>query len=875
MKRFFVVAFLLLLYIAPLIFVTSYSPTTLLEQEDRSVLSDGEGWLAGWAYRKQHNISGAAGAGENYTVCFDVWWDGAISTISDNGVSNPQYGMVNWPSSIYYNNATYITWQGGDTTPDIFVRMYNHTSRSWSATTNVAPSGLTSNDHAAPTIMLDGNGYIHLFFGYHSTTPMYHYKSDNSEDVSAFTKQSDFLEQGISSIAYPKAVSVGNNMYVFYSETDLDGSTIKRRFKLNISEDNGATFDNGQYIVMNYAGGTDYGVYAGHVAYYLDGPDPLFHMTWTYAEEGEPEPARKHAYHAYLNVTDSEMYSMGGTNLGANVTKDEADNYCLVFSDATNQTYIPALHVDTEGIPWIIYNTGTVLGGWGYYHTKWNGTGWNTPKYITNTGFKHQMFDFEITNTSEIIAYLPVSDIGVRGGDMEEWALSEGSWEKIRTLMYANETGYELNNPCVPYNASLDVSRTIRLIWCEMKDTIYTGFFRVYAFGNIFEANNIVSLEAKAQGNFDDFRVTSGNGVTLLDYWISDYDWKRKATVFVKIADDLANEQTIYTYYGNSEASDLSDAEATVTYYDDGTSGNWNTTVSGSATLTHSGGKLVAFEDSVDDAFAVGIIDSNWNMSYEILMDEQENELSTTHQNYFGYFDEDNIDELCGSSGTVAAKRRVNIIRYHQNDQNYPNQILVFYTDTSNDVWYWNDITGWSASAVFYEANGTLLMKMWSDGTTIYSDVIRAGTTLFTGVQGPPSIAISSVKGYFETPCLAWTQIFTDIHYFEASVPYFLGRNITIPEPVHGEWWAEEETEEETEPAWQVVNAITLYFAVPFDYWALNMILIFGGLIIMLVSVCLMAKKVRDRTITRDAGILLLFLFFVGWGLFIGGAVIG
>ena len=76
-------------------------------------------------------------------------------------------------------------------------------------------------------------------------------------------------------------------------------------------------------------------------------------------------------------------------------------------------------------------------------------------------------------------------------------------------------------------------------------------------------------------------------------------------------------------------------------------------------------------------------------------------------------------------------------------------------------------------------------------------------------------------------------------------------------------------------PSWEEAGEAVLIFEVPFDYWALNMGLIFGGLIIMLVSVCLMAVKIRDRTITRDAGILLLFLFCVGWGLFIGGTIIG
>ena len=83
------------------------------------------------------------------------------------------------------------------------------------------------------------------------------------------------------------------------------------------------------------------------------------------------------------------------------------------------------------------------------------------------------------------------------------------------------------------------------------------------------------------------------------------------------------------------------------------------------------------------------------------------------------------------------------------------------------------------------------------------------------------------------------------------------------------------DTLEYFELRWNLVSIVIIYFSVSANYWALNMSLIFGGLILMLVSVCILAKKVRDRNITNDAGILLLFLFCVGWGLFIGGTIIG
>jgi len=95
-------------------------------------------------------------------------------------------------------------------------------------------------------------------------------------------------------------------------------------------------------------------------------------------------------------------------------------------------------------------------------------------------------------------------------------------------------------------------------------------------------------------------------------------------------------------------------------------------------------------------------------------------------------------------------------------------------------------------------------------------------------------------------------------------------RNYILDEPAFFSFGDEEDM-----PDWHIVGSPILYFSVPFDYWALNMSLVFGGLILMLVSACLMARKVRDRTIMRDSMMILLLLFFVGWGLFIGGTIIG
>ena len=74
---------------------------------------------------------------------------------------------------------------------------------------------------------------------------------------------------------------------------------------------------------------------------------------------------------------------------------------------------------------------------------------------------------------------------------------------------------------------------------------------------------------------------------------------------------------------------------------------------------------------------------------------------------------------------------------------------------------------------------------------------------------------------------------------------------------------------------WQEVDSVTVYIQVPFDYWAFNMFLIFLGLVIVVASACLIAYSVRTGSVSRDRTMYLLFLFMLGWGLVLGGAMLG
>ena len=71
-------------------------------------------------------------------------------------------------------------------------------------------------------------------------------------------------------------------------------------------------------------------------------------------------------------------------------------------------------------------------------------------------------------------------------------------------------------------------------------------------------------------------------------------------------------------------------------------------------------------------------------------------------------------------------------------------------------------------------------------------------------------------------------------------------------------------------PQWNDAEDITVYFHVPFDYWAFDMLLIFLGLGMIILSTLYGAYKIRnDPDMNTMLVVLLLFMF--GFALFLGG----
>ncbi len=126
-----------------------------------------------------------------------------------------------------------------------------------------------------------------------------------------------------------------------------------------------------------------------------------------------------------------------------------------------------------------------------------------------------------------------------------------------------------------------------------------------------FDFNN-----AKADGS--DIRLTASDGVTLIPYWIEEWDFDTQATIWVRVPSISTTGTTVYLYYNNPAANSISDANTVFDFYDgfDGTALNTNkwTVANGNISQASVSGGLLTL--TATSAFIRILATSSFGMNY-------------------------------------------------------------------------------------------------------------------------------------------------------------------------------------------------------------------------------------------------------------------
>ena len=98
----------------------------------------------------------------------------------------PFYSTVIAPHAVVVRGQVYCAFQNTKGQPTVMV--YDVTKQAWDGPVYASQFGLGKDAHGNPSICLDRNGYIHIFFGCHGG-PMRHARSQRPYDIHSWSEQ--------------------------------------------------------------------------------------------------------------------------------------------------------------------------------------------------------------------------------------------------------------------------------------------------------------------------------------------------------------------------------------------------------------------------------------------------------------------------------------------------------------------------------------------------------------------------------------------------------------------------------------------------------------------------------------------------------------
>lgn len=357
----------------------------------------------------------------NFNTLLPRSYDPAVNYFTSIG-SDFSIGENNKSTGLYFKGITYIVFQG--TNDDPYIITYTNAQKLWSIPVKIAINPLINGDgHGQPALLIDDLGYIHIFFGCHYG-PIKYSKSDNPEDISAWTAQADPVigEGPNNGASYPQVFQVENgDIYLFYRGAVTEG------WRFKISSDRGSTWSDA----------TDYIITGNKYYSKINYKNGLFHLTYQYF----PNTAglgidRFDIFYARMNPDDGIWKNIKGDALTLPLSNTSD---CNIYDSGINYIATSTVDVDSNNIPYIFFteSTGAALDDpYTFKVIKWNGTNWITTIITTTVNWRNFASAIDVRSTTKIQVY-PVVGITGAGGDIEKWeSIDAGAtWNKILTIL--------------------------------------------------------------------------------------------------------------------------------------------------------------------------------------------------------------------------------------------------------------------------------------------------------------------------------------------------------------------------------------------------------------------------------------------------------
>jgi hypothetical protein len=218
---------------------------------------------------------------------------------------------------------------------DAYAVAFDHAEQAVEGPVRVGFNPIRAGDnHGVPGMTVDGDGYVHAFFGCHNSAIQYA-RSAEPYDISTWVHPPSG-EEGAAPLPAPTGTYTSaayhpgeDAVYVFY-RSNGGGEAYPSHVHATLArgDDNGESWTdvNEGIIDQSDAPGNHFDAYVKD----LDVWAGRVHVTWTIAEGDVHDQSRRNVYHAAYDPESGQMQTTSGENLGETITWPQPIADCLV-----------------------------------------------------------------------------------------------------------------------------------------------------------------------------------------------------------------------------------------------------------------------------------------------------------------------------------------------------------------------------------------------------------------------------------------------------------------------------------------------------------------------------------------------------------------
>lgn len=404
---------------------------------------------------------------------------------ANNGATTPWYGDANYPVATYHSasNTTWFAWEGWDGAARIaYVTSLDHSTGYWSPIIEACPTPLVDDSHGNPSICIDDEGHLHVFYGSHNSTQFH---SSTRWDVTGAPGVGSLWalrEPLVGEYTYPHPCLIGTNIHLLLRKT-ISASTKAPLvvFSTTALVAGLATWAAEKTLVDL---GTDSRFYAGPA--FVVGTD--IHLVATRADYADT--VREHLYYfIYDTVTGAvknhdASVTVASGSLPVALAQANSDFRLFTHSGGNDDGGIPVFCFDTNGDPHVVFKDGAGS-AYDIKHIKKTAGTWSSPVTVATADGHRTAFGL-VPVSGARVEFWYVLDPGAswplnNGNIVRKVRSSAGVWGNEHTVLTADTVG--LADPSAVLNGHADA----RVVWSERAaDDLDTsaGDLRTYVYGD-------------------------------------------------------------------------------------------------------------------------------------------------------------------------------------------------------------------------------------------------------------------------------------------------------------------------------------------------------------------------------------------------------